>query len=54
MNNTNRTLNIKDKEKLQKEFEKTRDQYIKDMNTLRAKYKDSLINLILAYRAAQA
>lgn len=46
---TKRTLNTKDKEKLQKEFQKTRSQYIKEVNNLRKKYRESLVNLVLAY-----
>lgn len=50
---TIRTLNSKDKEALRKEFQKTRDQYIKDVNSIRNKYKESLVNLVLAYSSAQ-
>lgn len=47
--NLNRTLNTKDREKLKGEFQKTREQYIKDVNKLRKKYKESLVELVLAY-----
>lgn len=46
------TLNTKDREKLQKEFQKTREQYIREVNNLRQKYRESLINLVLAYSGA--
>ena len=48
---TKRTLNTKNKERLKQEFKKTRDNYLKEVNDLRKKYKESLVNLVLAYNS---
>lgn len=51
--NTIRTLNTKDKEKLKQEFKKTRDNYLKEVSNLRKKYRESLVNLVLAYNTVE-
>ena len=51
--NTIRTLNTKDKEKLKQEFKKTRDNYLNEVSNLRKKYRESLVNLVLAYNTVE-
>ena len=43
-----KTLSTKDPEKARKQFEKQRAKYLKELEALRKKYKDSLIDLAIA------